>query len=197
MLFHLKEPDYETEAPNDIPTRFYARNPQHILNTIEYYRKREKLIGNEPNLLYWLKKRFTLNDIEETKEGLFIFFTGMIYLGDEDKDKPLFEELKITDDFRVDVPEENIGYFALFREQIPRCKREDLYKLQCTSSLFPNQSFVPEDIAKAIMSFDLTPYTGAVQKDMERRREISKHPNIKVDGLERVLRARSKNVQNR
>ncbi len=195
MLLHLKEPDYQKDAPQDIPARFYARNPQHILNTIRWYKDRENIVGDEPNLVWWLRKSFSEKDIEQVERGLFYFFTGMISLAKKDEDKPLFEEIKINDEFKIYVPEENIGHFALYRQNLAGTKRGDLYKLQCNSALFPNISFVPKDIVKDIISHDLRKYANSIKKDIERRRELSQHHNIKVDGLEQILKAKERSVK--
>ena len=192
MLFHLKEPNYKTEPPSSIPTRFYGREPQQILDVLDYYIKqtnRDNLWGH-PQLAWWLKKKFSAADIEEVREGTFAYFAGMIHVDEGNKNKNLFEHLRVTDDFIVQVPEENLGYFALWRETIPRLKRAELYKLQNPIEMFMNISFVPEDIAQAIMKFNLTKYTEAVSADMARRAELSKHPNVKVDSLERTLAGR-------
>lgn len=190
MLFHLKEPDYQTEAPKDIPTRFYGRNPEQILKCLEYYAQRiiNDGVKDNPNIVWWAKKKFSAEDLEQVDKGKFYFITGMISFAEEDKDKDLFDaEIKVTEDFSVYVPSENIGNFALWRTAMQQRERGGLYKLLSPIELFQNLSFVPEDIALAIRSQDLTPYLDVVKKDMARRAELSQHPNIKVDGLQRTI----------
>lgn len=193
MLFHLKEPDYKTEAPNGFVTRFYGRNPQQILTALDYYSGRMRKEGvdiNSPNLVWWLKRKFSTGDIEHVEKGEFYFITGMIYMGDENRKLLFDKELRVSDDFSVHVPGENIGYFALWRMQMMERERGGLYKLRNPIDMFMNISFVPEDIARAIMNFDLTPYRDAIEQDMARRAELSKHPNVRVDGLQRILEAK-------
>ncbi|MBI2629965.1 hypothetical protein HYW76_02595 [Candidatus Pacearchaeota archaeon] len=194
MLFHLKEPDYEREAPKDITTRFYGRTSEQILTTLDYYAKRTEKEGNaeNPNRVWWLKREFSVKDIEQVKTGEFYFFTGMIYVGEEVKDQKLFEKIRIGEDFNIGVPRENIGNFALWRMYILKEKRAELYKLQNPIPAFMNISFVPEDIAIAIINCDLTPYENAVREDLARRAELSKHPNVKVDILQEILKNQSK-----
>ena len=188
MLFHLKEPDYKIiDQP---PTRFYGRTPEQILATLDYYLQRTQKDGiarNNPNLVWWAKRDFGRDDLEEVSKGQFTFFGGMIFFGDATDDEPLFEELKITDEFSVYVPKDNIGTFALWRTRIPQMKRGALYQLRNPIDLFMNTSLVPEDIAHAIMNHDLKPYIEAVKQDIARREQLSRHPSIKVDGLQRIL----------
>jgi hypothetical protein len=189
MLFHLREPNYKVEAKKDIITRFYGRNPQQILTALGYYfeRSKEEGVMEDPNLVWWLRKKFSEGEIEQVEKGEFNFFTGMISIARENEQKPLFEEIKVSDDFSVYVPEENIGNFALWRTKIMQRKRGGLYKLQNPMEMFMNISFVPEDIAKAVVNCDLTPYTDVVRREIARRAELSKHPNVKVDGLQKIL----------
>ena len=178
MLFYLKEPDCITDAPNDIITRFYGRDQQQILTSLDYYAERARkneVDMNAQNLVWWSKRKFSNEDIEQIEEWEFYFFTGIIYITNEDKDKPLFEEIKATKDFSIYVPNENIGNFALWRMNMMQRERGGLYKLQNPIEAFMNISFVPENIAKAIMNCDLTPYKEFVEKDIARRAELSKH----------------------
>lgn len=193
MLFHLREPDYKIEAPNDVATRFYGRNPRQIFTALDYYAERVRREGNmeNPNLVWWLKRRFSVEDIEEVEKGEFNFFTGMICITEENKNKPLFEEIKVRDDFSVYVPEENLGNFVLWRMNMMKRERGGLYKLQNPIDALMNLSFVPEDIAVAIMNCDLTPYIEVIRKEISDRAELSKHPNIKVNGLQRILEAQA------
>jgi hypothetical protein len=50
-----------------------------------------------------------------------------------------------------------------------------------------NISFVPEDIARDVMNYDLTPYTDAVKRNLEFRAELSRHPNVKVNTLSSIV----------
>ncbi|MEK6882951.1 MAG: hypothetical protein AABY22_25225 [Nanoarchaeota archaeon] len=199
MLFHLKEPNYKTDAPHDPIVRFYGRNPKQIINTIEYYRERVKKDGvdmDRPDLVYWLKRKFSDEDIEHVKKGEFIFFTGMISFAEEDKHKNLFEEIKVSEDFSVYVPEENIGNFSLYRTDLSNSKRGELHKLHCSAVLFKNTSYVPKDIIDSILKYDLTNYKEAIQKDIIKIAKLSRHPNVKVDGLQRILESQTQ-VKNR
>lgn len=192
MLFKLREPDYETEAKNDTPTKVYGRTPQEILQTLEYYKIKMSMGGQkreDPNTVFWMKRDFSEKDIEQKKRGRFHFFTGMIKVTEENKSKPLFEELKITEDFTVYVPVENIGYLAVYVRNIPNLKRGPLYKLENPIEAMRNRSFVPEDIAQALMRYDFSRYHEDVMQELEKRKEISQHPNVKILGLEEMLAA--------
>ncbi|MEK6872430.1 MAG: hypothetical protein AABW90_00275 [Nanoarchaeota archaeon] len=194
MLFHLKEPDYKIEAPNDIITRFYGRNQQQILTALDYYTERGRKDGvdmKDPNLIWWLKRKFSKEDMEQTEKGEFNFFSGLICITEENKDKSFFDEIKVTNDFSVYISNENIGNFVLWKTNMMQKERGGLYKLQNPIEMFMNISFVPEDIAKAIMNCDLTPYREIIEKDMAKRADLSKHPNIKVNGLQNYLRRMS------
>ena len=191
MLFHLKEPDYKVEAPNDTKTRIYSRDPEQIIGLVKYYMEREKLDRSRSDLAWWIKKDPTLDDIEEVERGEFYFFTGMIKIGAEYKDKAVFDqEIKVSPEFSVFVPEENIGNFAWWKTDMEKRKRADLYKLQSPIEMFRNLSFVPEDIAMAVKNCDLTHYLDSMRKEIEERENLSQHPNLKVDGLQRMLKAR-------
>lgn len=197
MLFHLNEPDYEKEVQNAIVTRFYGRNSQQILTALDYYEERVRKDGqeNNPNLAWWLKRKFSARDIKQVKKGEFWFITGMISIAEEDQSRDLFDvELKVSDDFSVYVPNENIGYFALWRKDIMEKERGGLYKLQNPTELFMNLSFVPEDIARAIRDFDLTPYRGVVERDMARREKLSRNPHVKLDSLQRLLEGQPRKI---
>ncbi len=197
MLFHLKEPVYESEAPKNIPTRFYGRNQQQILTTLDYYNERlrkDRVDMNASNLVWWLKRNFSKKDIEPIENGEFNFFTGLLYITDEDKDKPLFEEIRATNDFNIYIPKENIGKFLLWRMDIMQKERGGLYKLQNPIEVFMNISFVPKDIARAIMNCGLTDYQVIIEKDNAKRSELSKHQNIKVDDLQKILEAQTRNL---
>ncbi len=196
MLFHLKEPDYKKEFQDNVVTRFYGRNPQQILNALDCYLERAKREGaiKDPNLVWWLKRKYTSQDIEEVEKGFFVFISGMIYMGEEVKDKPLFEPIDITNDFRVFVPEENIGYFSLWRTNILKKEEGELYRLQNPIEFYMNISFVPRDIAEAIMNYDLSRYRSVVEEDIARREKISRNPHIKVDGLQRILEGQKRTI---
>lgn len=199
MLFHLKEPVYELEAPKNIPTRFYGRNQQQILTTLDYYNERlrkDRVDMNASNLVWWLKRNFSKKDIEPIENGEFNFFTGLLYITDEDKDKPLFEEIRATNDFSIYIPKENIGKFLLWRMDIMQKERGGLYKLQNPIEVFMNISFVPKDIARAIMNCDLTNYQEIIEKDNAKRAELSKPQNIKVGDLQKILEAKTRNLIN-
>lgn len=194
MLFHLKEPDYKTvhRIPQP-PTNFYGRTPEQIFATLEFYLKKIQKDGvprDHPDLVWWLKRDFTRDDIEEVNKGGFAFVTGMLYLGEEVADEPFYEELKVTDDFTVYVPKENIGHFTLWRMRVSQMKRGELYELRNPIDAFMNTSFVPEDIANAIVAHDLTPYTEAVKQDIARRERLSRG-SLRVDGLQKILEAQA------
>ena len=108
VLYHLKEPDYAKEAPQDMRTGIYARNPQHIIDVLQYYNEREKPDRTNPDLNWWLQKDFTLNDIEQVEKGRVRFIAGMLDFSG-DLNRPLFEKIPITHEFTVYVPEENIA----------------------------------------------------------------------------------------
>lgn len=190
MLFHLKEPDYKNQAPNDIVTRIYGRSPEEVLSFLDYYSQKAKKDGldsNSANLVWWMKRKFSEDNIEEVKKGKFCFVSGMLQIGKEVEDKPLFEEIPVSEDFTIYVPSENVGNFALYRKNIFNTKRGTLYKLRNPIDFFMNLSFVPEDIAQSIYSYDLTKYLQDVHRDIQKKAELSQHPNIKVDGLQRIL----------
>lgn len=191
MLFHLKEPDYKKEAPSDIPTRFYSRDPNHIFTLLNYYRENAIRQGTDMkrrDLVWWLKKEFSNLDIEQVERGEFSYFAGMISFKDRDPNSPLFEELKINDEFDIYVPIDNILQFSFYRASLLEKRRCDLYKLQSPIEMFRNISYVPEDIARNIIKYDLSRYIDAINKNIEFREQLSQHPNIKVDGLGKALK---------
>lgn len=165
MLFHLKEPNYE-QTPGENPTRIYARAPEHILKLIDHYKTRNNSnSGNvrNGNLSWWVRQSLNSIEIEQVEQGEFIFYSNMVNSGMMFQQKSLFEILQITPDFKIFVPFENIPDFHLFRKQIPSSKRSELFKLANETLPFVNLAFVPADIAKAIMNYDLNSYFEAIK----------------------------------
>ena len=194
MLFHLKEPKYEGKNSNQIQVRIYGRTPEQIISLLGYYNQREKPDRNRSDLCWWLKKDFDLIDIEQVEKGEFTFFSGMISFAEEELHKPLFEELKINDEFTIYVPEENILPFVLYKTSIMERKRAELYKLQNPIEMFMNTSFVPRDIAIAIRDYNLDRYSKSVQQELAKREELSKHPNLQVNSLSKLVESAKKNI---
>jgi hypothetical protein len=157
---------------------FYARNPQHIVNLITHYYEENKKDGglNDPKVAGWSKKIPSLKQILAVEKGNFIFHQGVI---DMSRDGNLFEKLCVAPDFDVNVTEESIPYFDIFRrEMLPQMKRKELYKIQL-DGLFGGLTFIPEDVVKSIRSFDLTPYIEKAKEHLqEMERMASSHPNL-------------------
>ena len=183
MLFHLVEPDYKTQAPHDVVTRFYGRSSEQILSALEYYHQRGNGVDiDKDKLVWWMKKKFTDVDIEEVDNGKFHFVSGMLSMPttEEERKQSLFEELKVADDFSVYVPKENIEMFGIWRGGINDMERGGLYKLQNPIDAFMNLSFVPEDVATAVRTYDLAQHREAIEHSNAKRAELSRQPNINL-----------------
>ena len=145
---------YKLNNPAEDNTYFYARDPEHIIELIQQYRKKvTEKERQDPKLVNWVKSEPTLDQIVKVKEGSLCFQAGMICM---DTKGELFEHLQVTPDFTVHVNVESLPYFDLARTELPEHKRGKLYKMHCPGSIFQGLYFLPEDIIKAIVAYDLT-----------------------------------------
>lgn len=163
-------------------TNFYSRDPKDIIEVVNMFREELKP-GDEssPTVQSWVKKVPTLDDITVVKYGDLIFQAGMVEMGDDrDGKKAFFERLFVTDDFTVHVNLESLTYFDNLRREILGDKMGNLYAFHNIRGLFPSQNFIPEDIAKAIIGFDLKPYYEKAKSKLGRILEAGKHPGVHV-----------------
>lgn len=159
-------------------TNIYARDQQHIVELVELYAKgltpEER---NDPRLMSWLKPN-TISRIIEVDSGILRFQAGMINMALEGD---LFEELKVTDDFKVQVNLESLPYFEMKRAEFldEKNKRAQLYKCHNNNGLFASQNYVPRDVAEAIARHDLKPLYEKAKKILDDIESL-KHPNLEV-----------------
>ena len=167
-------------------TNIYARDPQHIVELVGLYAKRlSPEERNHPNLMSWLRPD-TINKIIKVDSGALHFQAGMIRVADEDKkNEPFFEELPVLPDFKVFVNQESLPYFDAMRSHLfhTENKRGQLHKLHNNGGLFASQNYFPQDVAEAIVKYDLRPL---YEKAKEALNEITslRHPNLIV-GIKR------------
>lgn len=167
----------------DDPTQFFARKPQHIIDVVSHYHKHavDKGIIDHPELSKWARHIPSLSDIVKVDKGLILYHVGMINFNPDDVDmKGAFysERMQVTDDFEVCVSREAILYFDQQRMQLPHLKREELYKFQIQGVL-GTLNFIPEDVVRGIVDYDLTPHYEASEKVRGRiDKAKSEHPNL-------------------
>ncbi len=102
------------------------------------------------------------------------------HTGVPEMDEDLFSErMKVTDDFEVAVSPESVLYFANYRQSLPRSKRSSLYKFFVDSPICQGLYFVPEDIMKSIVDYDITPHLERTKMMRARILEVKKgHPGL-------------------
>lgn len=163
MLYHLKEPNYESTFYQE-PVRFFARDKEHIFETLDYYQRQAQQRGfTDEEKPWWVQRSFSQEDIEVVDRGYFNFFSGLIHtkrVGD------LFLPILITDEFTLYTPEEHILDFLWWRSDILDNKRGHLYKLHNTHRAQRNISFVPEDIAFALSTYSFDLYEEEIAREI-------------------------------
>lgn len=93
--------------------------------------------------------------------------------------------LRVTPDFEVGLPEESLPAFMLRRSHLLDRKREHLYKAHVPHALFGGQYFIPEDIARAIVEYDVTPEIGRASPTLQNIENI-RHQHIRVATMKDV-----------
>jgi len=175
---------YLLEGQPNERTFIYAREPQHIISLVNHYR--QKLTPEDkahPELHSWVKNKPTLDRIVDVKEGGLMFVGSPIAMGG---DGEVFNvRLRVTPDFEVGLPEESLPAFMLWRSNILDRKRESLYKAHVSHAFFGGQYFIPEDIARAIVEFDVTPEIGRASPAL-RNLETLRHKNLRVATMKDV-----------
>jgi hypothetical protein len=162
-------------------TNFYSRDPNHIIEVIEMFReelKPEEI--NNPQIQGWVKKKPSIEDMIEVKFGDLIFQAGMVEMNDVRDGESFFERLPVTDDFTVHVNLESLPYFDHLRRELPDNKMGKLYAFHNVRGLFPSQNFIPEDVMKAVVNFDLKPYYEKAKPALKHILEASNHTGIHV-----------------
>ncbi len=149
--------------PENEPVAFYARNSQHIVDLVQYYYDQAKREGrlNDPKIANWAKNIITLDQIKLVERGGIKYHVGMacIRTGDSELGKDLFsEKLQVADDFIVAVSPEALFYFDAERQGLEFKKRGELYKFQIRYGPFSSLTFIPEDVMRGIVSYDLAPH---------------------------------------
>ena len=165
----------------DKEVRIYARKGKDIVDLIKYYRERARKDGvfNDPRLAVWVKKVPTKEDIMKVEKGELFFQAGLVKIPEKDDNRQFYEELKVLPDFSVFVNDESLVYFELFRQRLPQLKRTNLYKIQLDGGLAAGLTFIPEDVMRSIMSYDLFPHLERARKALEEIANLQ-HPNLKV-----------------
>ena len=158
-------------------THVYARDPKHIINLVNYYRK--KLTPEQekdPELHSWVREP-SLDKILEVKQGALHFIGSVVAMDGEEE---LFDvKLKVTPDFTVAMPHESLHAFGIWRVDLPLQKREELYKGHVPHALFGGQYFLPEDIVRAIVGYDLKPHIDKAKAKLRKIQSI-RHENIRL-----------------
>lgn len=169
---------YKLDNLAEDKTNIYARDSQHIVELVELYAKRlTPEERNHPNLMSWLKPD-TISRIVEVDSGILRFQAGMINTALEGK---LFEELTVSDDFKVYVNLESLPYFNTKRSRLLEegNKRAQLYKFHNNNGLFASQNYLPRDVAEAIVRYDLNSLYEKAKEVLDKIASL-KHPNIAV-----------------
>lgn len=167
----------------DEPVGIYARTPQHTVDLVSHYHEQARDAGHldDPRLAKWVSKIPTLDDIAKVESGFIRYHAGMINLNpnEVDMEGDLFSErMQVTDDFEVAVSPEGLFYFGMQRQQLPNSKRGELYKFQ-TPGIFGGLYFIPEDVMKGIVDYDLSPHIEKAKKVRERIEQVKAgHPNL-------------------
>lgn len=176
-LYLLKK--HENEEIN-----VYARVPQHIIDLVDHYREEARQNGDldNPRLGKWLSKPATIDDIAEVEKGFLRYHAGMVCLNPDEVDMAgdfFSERFQATDDFEVAVSSEGISHFIFQRQHLLNSKRGELYKFHVTNALFGGLYFVPEDVMKGIVGYDLTSH---IEEAVRLRKKIEEvkagHPNL-------------------
>ncbi|MEK6939357.1 MAG: hypothetical protein AABX31_01390 [Nanoarchaeota archaeon] len=173
---------YQLDNREEDRTNIYARNSQHIVELVELYAKRlTPEERNHPKLMSWLKPN-TISKIIEVDSGVLRFQAGMINTALEGN---LFEELPVTSDFKVQVNLESLPYFDTMRAGLLKeeNKRGQLYKFHNNHGLFASQNYLPQDIAEAVVKYDLKSLYEKAEETLERITSL-KHPSLYV-GIKR------------
>ena len=172
QLFKLRNPDSDN-------TQFYARDPTHIIELVEHYRMTKLTPAQRehpPGDLYgWVRKSPSLEDIEPVAHGGLVFQAGLVVLDGEGE---FFRHIQVLDDFTVDVNDESLPYFEMARRHILNTRRCNLYKFS-TPGMFGTQNFLPEDVARAIAGYDITPYLQMAKERLDKVQSL-KHPGLHV-----------------
>jgi len=129
----------------------YARNPRHIVDLIKSYQRK---VGSD-TAPPWLKNIPEEQTIPQVEHGK-LYLTPRIDL-ERNVFKLLFAELQVCDDFSVFIDPLSIYNFENIRRGFQRLKREDLYKVQIRGPVFEDLTFIPEDVAEAMIKFDIEP----------------------------------------
>jgi hypothetical protein len=166
MALHLREVKGEA-------VRIYARNPKDIRDLIFSYREEAIKNGDmeDPRLAEWVRKIPSKENIITVEKGELFFQEGMVSVPDKNDKGPFYEELKVAPDFTVFVNDESLPRFRVVRANFPKLKRMELYKIQ-TGSMFPNLTFIPEDIMKAITEFNLDSYFEKARENLEKLKTV-------------------------
>src|SRR3989338_7184906 len=152
----------------DEPVEFYARDPKHIIDLVSYYYQQTKEAGElkNPKIAKWVTNIPTLGDIERVEKGYIKYQAGMINFNSEEVDmkgKFFSEKMQVTPDFEIAANLESLLYFDIQRHELSGLKRVELYKFM-TSGIFGKLYFIPEDIMKGIVSYDLSPHLENAEK---------------------------------
>lgn len=177
---------YLLKMPEDANAfvRVYARDSEHIIELVDYYRQRARDSGHleDPKLGWWVKKIPSLEDIEQVRSGHINYHVGMIVLNPDEVDREgdfFSERMQVADDFTVAVSLEAMAYFDLQRRQLPNSKRRELYKFQIEGGAFSSLNFIPEDVVQGITSYDIFPHLEKSRDVIESIRQAKAgHPNL-------------------
>ena len=184
-MIQLGQNLYELRFDED-PVIFYSRHSQDILDVVSHYKEKaktdiEKALKTNPDarLAKWVTQDVKLDDILLVDKGHMRFHVGPIDISPSKKDLPIFnEELRISDEFSVQLSTEAVGHFAIFRQSMLGSKRGNLYKV-ATPGIFGALYFLPEDIVKSIMEYNMGSHIAATKKERdEMSKVLSDHPNI-------------------
>ena len=93
----------------------------------------------------------------------------------------LWEELPVTDDFKVYLNLESLPYFDMMRSQLleEKSKRGSLYKFHNHHGLVPSQNYMPRDVAEAIVKSDLVSLYEKGKQALDQIASL-RHPNLAI-----------------
>lgn len=177
---------YLFEGRPEERTHFYAREQQHIIDLVNHYRSRlTPEQWSNPEIHTWVKKEPTIDSIVQVEQGQILFVGGPIFMGGEGD---LFDvRLNVTSDFVVALPKESLPSFEIWRSDILNKRRGVLYQAHVPHALFGGQYFIPEDVARAIVGYDLSRVVKKSRNTLKRLEGL-KHPNLRITTMKDARR---------
>ena len=164
---------------------FYARNPEDIIDFILKFKQLIPGVLEHPKCPDCFKVIPDVKNIGEFEKTYIKYHMGpMNFNPNELKQNEDFfrERMLVTPDLEIACSPESVELFARHRFHIAKSKIGNLYELEVSNFIFGGFYCIPEDIAKAMVAYDLSPH-------LERNRVMRRTMNSTYDnhpGLARI-----------